>query len=110
MNFNDYQKEAFDYARYGDVWFYPFMGLSSEVGEVCGKVKKLIRDQRLTGLSNLSARDRKALKAELGDVLWYLAACAEELKLDLGDIAEYNLMKLSGRCARGKLHGDGDDR
>ena len=36
----------------------------------------------------ISAETRDALKAELGDVLWYLAQVATELNLTLDEIAE----------------------
>ena len=51
-----------------------------------------------------------ALKAELGDVLWYIAQVATELGLSLDEIAEYNIAKLYDRLERGKIRGDGDNR
>lgn len=51
-----------------------------------------------------------AIKQELGDVLWYLANLASDLKLSLGEIAADNLEKLSGRARKGTLRGSGDDR
>ncbi len=53
---------------------------------------------------------RSALKAELGDVLWYMAQVATELDLTLDEIAEYNIAKLMDRLERGKIKGDGDNR
>ena len=58
----------------------------------------------------ISAETREALKAELGDVLWYLAQVATELDLSLGEIAEANIVKLMDRLERGKIKGDGDNR
>ena len=40
---------------------------------------------------------RTRLKDELGDVLWYISACADELDLTLNEIAEYNVDKLNKR-------------
>ena len=37
---------------------------------------------------------------ELGDVLWYISACADELGLTLQEIAEYNVNKLAKRHGR----------
>jgi len=37
------------------------------------------------------------LKDELGDVLWYISACADELGITLDEIAEYNVEKLAKR-------------
>lgn len=53
---------------------------------------------------------REALKKELGDVLWYVSACATELGLSLNEIAQANAEKLRRRQAEGKLKGSGSDR
>jgi NTP pyrophosphatase (non-canonical NTP hydrolase) len=85
---------------------YPALGLAGEAGEVAEHVKKVIRDDE----DRVSAPRRAALAKELGDVLWYLAALACELGLDLDEIAEANLEKLRSRQRRGALTGSGDDR
>jgi NTP pyrophosphatase (non-canonical NTP hydrolase) len=54
--------------------------------------------------------DRQGIAAEIGDVLWYLAALSRDLNIDLHDIAFKNLEKLYGRKARGTLSGSGDKR
>ena len=110
MNLHDYQKEAHDYASYGDNDFYPFLLLAEEAGEACGKVAKLIRDKGGKELRSLSADDRRKLNMELGDVLWAIAEAAGVIGADLEHVAQLNLTKLSGRRARGKLGGSGDDR
>ena len=109
MNFTDYQQKAKATAKYpviGHGVIYPTLGLTNEAGEVAGKIKKVFRDK--DGI--ISEETREALKAELGDVLWYLAQVATELDLALDDIAEYNVAKLLDRQARGKIQGDGDNR
>ncbi len=109
MNFTDYQTKSRVTAKYpaiGHGVIYPTLGLINEAGEVAGKIKKVFRDK--DGL--ISDETRKALKAELGDVLWYLAQVSTELNLSLDEIAEYNLAKLLDRQARGKIKGDGDNR
>lgn len=109
MDFSEYQQKARHTAKYpviGDGVIYPTLGLTNEAGEVAGKIKKVFRDK--AGV--ISSSDRDALKAELGDVLWYLAQVATELGLSLDDIAENNIAKLLDRQARGKIHGEGDDR
>jgi NTP pyrophosphatase (non-canonical NTP hydrolase) len=58
----------------------------------------------------VSLARRVALARELGDVLWYVAALASELQLDLDEIAETNLEKLLSRQRRGALTGSGDER
>src|SRR5512132_2915803 len=109
MNFNDYQNKSRKTAKYpaiGHTVIYPTLGLVNEAGEVAGKIKKVFRDKG----GEISDETREALKAELGDVLWYLAQVATELNLSLDDIAEYNIAKLYDRLERGKITGDGDNR
>lgn len=77
-----------------------------EVGEVQGKIKKVIRDSG--GI--ITDEKRQQLAGELGDVLWYLSQMASELGLSLSDVAVANLDKLFGRKERGTLHGSGDNR
>lgn len=109
MNFNDYQTKSRKTAGYpaiGHPLIYPVLGLANEAGEVAGKIKKVFRDKE----GHISGETREALKAELGDVLWYLAQVATELGLTLDEIAEYNIAKLYDRLERGKIRGDGDNR
>lgn len=109
MNFQEYQKKAFETAIYpqkGNNIVYPSLGLGGETGEVLEKIKKVIRDENL----KINLEKKEELIKELGDVLWYLAALSTELKLDLNDIAEKNILKLSSRKERNLLHGSGDNR
>jgi NTP pyrophosphatase (non-canonical NTP hydrolase) len=109
MDFMEYQDKAQRTARYpiiGHGVIYPTLGLTNEAGEVAGKIKKIFRDK--AGVINDA--DRAALKSELGDVLWYLAQVSTQLGLSRDEIAEHNISKLLDRQARGKIHGDGDDR
>ena len=109
MNFNDYQTKSRKTAGYptiGHAVIYPTLGLVNEAGEVAGKIKKVFRDKE----GQISAETREALKAELGDVLWYLAQVATELDLSLEEIAESNIEKLYSRLERGQIKGEGDNR
>jgi NTP pyrophosphatase (non-canonical NTP hydrolase) len=109
MDFNDYQSKSRKTAKYpaiGHPLIYPALGLVNEAGEVAGKIKKVFRDKD----GEINEETRAALKAELGDVLWYLAQVATELDLSLDEIAEYNIAKLYDRLERGKIQGDGDNR
>jgi NTP pyrophosphatase (non-canonical NTP hydrolase) len=109
MEFNEYQSKSRKTATYpaiGHPVIYPALGLVNEAGEVAGKIKKIFRDQD----GEISEGSRAALKAELGDVLWYIAQVATELGLSLDEIAEYNIAKLYDRLERGKIRGEGDNR
>lgn len=108
MNFSEYQKEAVRTAIYGagSKIIYPALGLANEAGEVLGKIKKVLRDKEgvFTEETNLE------IGKEIGDVLWYIAALAKDLNLDLDIIAENNINKLRDRQARNVIHGSGDNR
>ncbi len=109
MNLSDYQifaKTTALYPNAGQNLYYPALGLGGETGEVLNKVKKVMRDHGGT----VTDEYRAILRSELGDVLWYVAALARELNLDLDDIAQANLDKLLSRKERGTLGGDGDTR
>ena len=112
MEFNEYQKIAKTTAIYpaGFKLVYPALGLNGEAGEVADKVKKLIRDDQWGPGMPLNETKRNELVKELGDVLWYISACASDLGYDLNQVAQINLDKLSARKASGKLHGSGDNR
>lgn len=109
MTFNDYQKAATETAIYpnkGNNLMYPALGLAGETGEVCEKMKKIIRDK--DGVPDYN--DLKALALELGDVLWYVSALANEIGITLDTVAENNLFKLASRKERAVLGGSGDNR
>ena len=103
MTFNEYQENASKTAIYPEQFklVYPALGLAGEAGEVAEKVKKHIRDGVL---------DVDAVKKEMGDVLWYLAALASDLGIELEDVALANVEKLSSRKQRGVIGGSGDNR
>lgn len=99
MNFEEYQSAARKTALYPrrlENLEYPTLGLAGEAGEVANIVKKIQRDHG--GVINEEIRTK--LKDELGDVLWYISACADELDLTLTEIAEYNVDKLAKRHNR----------
>ena len=90
-----------------DKWLeYLALGISSETGEVAGKVKKAIRDS--DGI--LTDEKKEELKKELGDVFWYLARLCDELNFDGEEIMTENIEKLLSRKERGVIQGSGDNR
>ncbi len=111
MMFYSYQQEAAKTAIYPGRGTlkgleYAVLGLCGEAGEVANKLKKVLRDH-----CGLLTKDRKEeLAKEIGDVIWYISAIADELGYDLHEIAAMNLDKLQGRQRDGTLQGSGDVR
>lgn len=114
---------------------YMALGLISEVGEFTGKIAKAIRkgnvyigkeiqgnidcknDSDIHFDYNAFIRNEqdiiefeKGLRAELGDILWFVAGIAEVMGWDLSEVAQENIAKLSSRKERGVIDGNGDNR
>ena len=83
MTFDEYQKFARSTAVYPEDCkiTYPTLGLCGEAGEVAEKIKKHIRD----------GRSLEGVGLELGDVLWYISALADDLGVTLEEIAQANV-------------------
>ena len=112
LTFREYQEATASTAIYPDAgegtWealSYVALGLG-EVGEIQGKIKKIIRDHN----GEVTPELRAAIKKEMGDAYWYLARLSEELELESEEIVLGNLQKLQSRKQRGVLGGSGDAR
>lgn len=115
LSLNDYQAQTADTAVYPGKGtplglIYCGLKMAGEAGEVAEKIGKALRDDNFIEAGELTSERRKALKGELGDVLWYVSSAARELGYELGDVAQSNLDKLADRKARGTLQGSGDNR
>lgn len=109
MNLNEYQDKALVtaiYPRKGQNLEYTALGLAGEAGEFCNKVKKIQRDHLIIADETIARK----LVEELGDLLWYVAAAAEELGWALNEVAQINLDKLHNRHMANTLKGEGDNR
>lgn len=119
MDFNEYQRMA----KMTDVYskniaegyegedikakyrlYYTLFGLCSEVGELQGKIKKIIRKDE-PGKCYLDE-----IQKEIGDIMWYIAQICTELGLSMHGVAKQNINKLFSRMQRGEIKGDGDNR
>ena len=109
---NQYQADCSETMIYKWKVIYPALGLANEAGEVLGKIKKMIRDQEVffDGRHRVTDAQRAEIAAELGDVLWYIAALSKDLNISLNDVANMNIEKLQSRKIRGVLGGSGDNR
>jgi NTP pyrophosphatase (non-canonical NTP hydrolase) len=99
LGIDDVQKHFMESAIYPKDHFslaYTAIGLAGEAGEVCNEVKRMIRDDG----SVLTESRKAAILAELGDVLWYLAAVAGEAGFKLSDVALAQVEKLEKRKQR----------
>ena len=111
MTLNEYQNQALQTAIFPQRGEYPGLmylglGLTGESGEITDHIKKGFR---YYNAEILPAR-KKLMRAELGDVLWYVAVLASELGFTLDEVAKYNTAKLMDRMQRGVLGGSGDNR
>lgn len=105
MTFDEYQEKAIATAvPKASNLTYMVVGLANESGEVAGKLKKILRGDRSIDEA------REDIKAELGDVLWYVSGAAAKIGVPLSIIAEENIAKLQDRKERGVIQGDGDKR
>lgn len=96
MNFNEYQLAAARTMKKGrpfedDLADYA-LGLS-EAGECQNKLKKY--------LYHGHPMDKDSIAEELGDIMWYVAAIATTLHLDLDEVARANIEKLKKRYPDG---------
>lgn len=108
VSFNEYSAQARSTEFFPkDVSIaYLLMGLAGESGEICNKYKKVLRDEG----GELTEQRINEMRAEIGDVLWYLDRLAEHLGSSLGVEAHNNIVKLKDRHARGVVAGSGDNR
>src|SRR5690606_41066399 len=91
MKANEYQEQAartlidspdFQITDEGVMLSWNALGLAGEAGEVADLIKKQIYYDR--------GVDAEALKKELGDVLWYVAALCTHLGLTMEEVMEHN--------------------
>jgi NTP pyrophosphatase (non-canonical NTP hydrolase) len=101
--------------------------LAGESGELADKIGKHWRNKvaelrkfgtepehelALAAMSagSFTAEEKREIMKELGDVLWYVWAIAEELGFSLNDIAVTNIHKVADRKLRGVVCSAGDNR
>ena len=104
LTMDTYQEQAKATAVYPEVKAdqYLIAGLAGEVGELASIFAKHWR-----GDGDINPDHARA---ELGDILWFVAMLADEVGYDLSEVAQNNLDKLADRAERGKLKGSGDNR
>lgn len=88
------------------------LGLVGEAGESkmpLGAMRKIAHIAEIIKKAVFHAKPytRDGIKDELGDVLWYLTAMAEDHELTLNEIAQHNAAKLAARYPQGFVKGGG---
>jgi NTP pyrophosphatase (non-canonical NTP hydrolase) len=104
MNIDSYQRSAMTFRLPTADREYALLNLFAEAGEVAGKAAKHRRDGGDVEEYN------SAIKKELGDVMWQVAAVAKDHGLTMSDICQHNLEKLASRQKRDVIQGSGDLR
>lgn len=110
--FNDFVKRAWDLfprVRFTNRYtideledlFIMATGLPGEVGEICEKLKKYVRDGEI---------DKQALMLEMGDTIYYWFRIAQRFQLEPQQILDAVVQKIESRRGRGTLNGSGDYR
>ena len=121
MTLNEYQDKAMATCMPScENPLYMAFNLVGEVGELTGKLAKLIRKGYLTFSDNQMVIDGEhlqevtdtmnELEKELGDVMWQTAGLAKVMGWRLERVGQHNLDKLASRKERGVIDGNGDNR
>lgn len=75
-------------------YIYAALGVAGEAGEVVDEAKKSLR----TPENGKPTPERiSKMVEEMGDVLWYIAKLCREFGIDMGAVAEFNILKLKKR-------------
>lgn len=101
ISLKEYRKFVKESTYTGGKYWYAALGLAGETGEVVDEIKKVVRDDN----SVLSDERKDKLILEMGDVLWYLHRLALDLDVDIQDVMQRNVDKLTDRRKNGKKTG-----
>jgi len=97
QKYHEFVKKTYNYDFGNGNLLYLSNGMGGEAGEVQNEVKKLYRVLNQAKPSDESAEERSLrkenIKKEIGDVLWYLFAMANEIEVNIEDIIETNIEK-----------------
>ena len=103
--------ETASYPDRGNNLIYPSLKLNGEAGEVAEKIGKLWRNTgEWPNPKEMDEAKKLEIIKEMGDVLWYLAALADEFEIELDHVAQTNIAKLRDRRERNVIKSEGDNR
>ena len=87
QKFHEFVKKTYNYDFGDGNLIYLSNGMGGEAGEVQNEVKKLYRALNQGKVQDENAEERSLrkenIKKEIGDVLWYLFAMANEIKVNI---------------------------
>lgn len=110
----DYEELASQTAMYKGIStfkgaIYNALKMSGEAGEIADKMGKIYG--KYGDNPDLTPEQVLDFKEETGDLLWHLTRFANDLGINLADVADTNIKKLKSRQERGVLmSGNGDKR
>lgn len=111
MNIEEYQQErrVTDKYRPEEAPYCHALGVASEAGEYAGKVDKVYRKKHCFCADEDT---RRHMALELGDILWFVCGCADDIGYTLEEILDMNIAKLRDRDKRDQICSieGGDDR
>lgn len=97
MTNEQYQKDVIrtltNYNDYDKTINMLTLGIGGEAGEVVDYIKKYLYHGHELSVDTL--------KAEIGDLLWYIANLCNTLGLSISDVMDYNIEKLRKRYPNG---------
>ena len=98
--FHEFVSKTYKYDFGDGNLLYLSNGMGGEAGEVQNEVKKLYRILNQGKTQDESAKEislrKENIKKEIGDVLWYLFAMANEIEVNIEEVIQINMNKNNG--------------
>jgi len=95
--FHEFVRQTYKYDFRDGNLLYLSNGMGGEAGEVQNEVKKLYRALNQGKTQDESDNEislrKENIKKEIGDVLWYLFAMANEIEVNIEEVIQINMNK-----------------
>ena len=95
--FHEFVRQTYKYDFGDGNLLYLSNGMGGEAGEVQNEVKKLYRALNQGKIQEESSKEKSLrkenIKKELGDVLWYVFAMANEIGFNIEEVIQINMNK-----------------
>ena len=97
QKFHEFVRKTYKYDFGHGNLLYLSNGMGGEAGEVQNEVKKLYRALNQGKVQDESDKEislrKDNIKKEIGDVLWYLFAMANEIEVNIEEVIQINMNK-----------------